>query len=190
MALLLGPFDVKVISGTTMKVLMFCVNTGHSAQPPCEWNNIIINCFVFVLHLIRPCRAVPSEANADWVLATSNYGEDFVAAVCNGSAMATQFHPEKSGTSGLDILRGFLEPESPEAQAAAAAANMRQLAFVGGAAGTGNRGLARRVIACLDVRSNDNGDLVVTKGDQYDVREKDGDRDVRNLGKPVDLAAR
>uniref|UniRef100_A0A2N9H1Z0 Glutamine amidotransferase domain-containing protein n=1 Tax=Fagus sylvatica TaxID=28930 RepID=A0A2N9H1Z0_FAGSY len=31
--------------------------------------------------------------------------------------------------------------------------------------------LAKRVIACLDVRTNDNGDLVVTKGDQYDVRE-------------------
>jgi hypothetical protein len=34
------------------------------------------------------------------------------------------------------------------------------------------------------------GDLVVTKGDQYDVREKEGEKDVRNLGKPVDLAAR
>ena len=46
---------------------------------------------------------------------------------------------------------------------------------------------ARRIIACLDVRclgieratlcgislrSNESGDLVVTKGDQYDVREK------------------
>ena len=28
-----------------------------------------------------------------------------------------------------------------------------------------------QVIACLDVRTNDEGDLVVTKGDQYDVRE-------------------
>ena len=28
-----------------------------------------------------------------------------------------------------------------------------------------------RVIACLDVRANDQGDLVVTKVDQYDVRE-------------------
>lgn len=37
------------------------------------------------------------------------------------------------------------------------------------------RGLARRVIACLDVRANDNGDLVVTKGDQYDVRESSGE---------------
>ena len=29
-----------------------------------------------------------------------------------------------------------------------------------------------------------------TQGDQYDVREKEGDRDVRNLGMPVELAAR
>ena len=53
-------------------------------------------------------------------------------------------------------------------------------------------------MVALDVRQNDDGDLVVTKGDQYDVREKettttatDGSgRKVRNLGKPVSLASR
>lgn len=43
------------------------------------------------------------------------------------------------------------------------------------------------------IRSNDSGDLVVTKGDQYDVREagsEEGKGDVRNLGKPVDLSGR
>jgi len=43
------------------------------------------------------------------------------------------------------------------------------------------------------LRSNDRGDLVVTKGDQYDVREagsEEGKGDVRNLGKPVDLSGR
>ena len=41
------------------------------------------------------------------------------------------------------------------------------------------------------MRANDQGDLVVTKGDQYDVREKsDGNGDVRNLGLPVALAER
>lgn len=57
--------------------------------------------------------------------------------------------------------------------------------------------LVKRVVVALDVRSNDAGDLVVTKGDQYDVREKDDEDDnqtgrggVRNLGKPVQLAAR
>ncbi|KAI0304819.1 imidazoleglycerol phosphate synthase [Russula brevipes] len=32
--------------------------------------------------------------------------------------------------------------------------------------------LYERIVACMDVRANDQGDLVVTKGDQYDVREK------------------
>ncbi len=50
--------------------------------------------------------------------------------------------------------------------------------------------LAKRVVVALDVRSNDDGDLVVTKGDQYDVREKSTERGVRNLGKPVALASR
>jgi glutamine amidotransferase/cyclase len=56
--------------------------------------------------------------------------------------------------------------------------------------------LAKRIVVALDVRTNDHGDLVVTKGDQYDVRES-ADKDavagrggVRNLGKPVGLAAR
>jgi len=58
--------------------------------------------------------------------------------------------------------------------------------------------LVKRVVVALDVRSNDDGDLVVTKGDQYDVREKDDEQPdvstgrggVRNLGKPVQLASR
>ncbi|CAN0471734.1 unnamed protein product, partial [Ectocarpus sp. 8 AP-2014] len=53
--------------------------------------------------------------------------------------------------------------------------------------------LVKRIVACLDVRSNDQGDLVVTKGDQYDVREagtQEGKGDVRNLGKPVELSGR
>lgn len=43
--------------------------------------------------------------------------------------------------------------------------------------------------SCLDVRSNDDGDLVVTKGQGYDVRERDQEGNpVRNMGKPVALA--
>lgn len=38
-----------------------------------------------------------------------------------------------------------------------------------------------KVIACLDVRTNDMGDLVVTKGDQYDVREHTKENEVREI---------
>src|SRR5579859_4312040 len=42
-------------------------------------------------------------------VATSNYIEPFAAAVERGSVMGVQFHPEKSGETGLKILRNFLE---------------------------------------------------------------------------------
>ncbi len=39
----------------------------------------------------------------------ATYGEPFVAAVDNGALAATQFHPEKSGDPGLQLLRNWLE---------------------------------------------------------------------------------
>jgi len=40
--------------------------------------------------------------------AITEYGEPFAAAVENGLVMGVQFHPEKSGETGLAILRNFL----------------------------------------------------------------------------------
>ena len=42
------------------------------------------------------------------VVATCDYGTPVVAAVEHGSLWATQFHPEKSGTTGLRILANFV----------------------------------------------------------------------------------
>ena len=111
-----------------------------------------------------------------WSVATARYGdEEFVGAVAKGNILATQFHPEKSGAAGLKVLKAWLEgnvEDVLENESLTAA----------------EEGLTRRVIACLDVRTNDQGDLVVTKGDQYDVREKTLGGNVRNLGKPVEMA--
>ncbi|MBQ7733515.1 MAG: imidazole glycerol phosphate synthase subunit HisH [Synergistaceae bacterium] len=45
----------------------------------------------------------------DYITATANYGADLTASVQNGNIYGVQFHPEKSGTVGLDILRAFCE---------------------------------------------------------------------------------
>ncbi|MGZ4892495.1 MAG: imidazole glycerol phosphate synthase subunit HisH [Halobacteriota archaeon] len=42
-------------------------------------------------------------------VATSNYGADFAAVIASGSVFGTQFHPEKSSTVGMRILRNFVE---------------------------------------------------------------------------------
>lgn len=41
-------------------------------------------------------------------LTYSTYGERFLAAVENGPLTATQFHPEKSGSAGIQLLRNWL----------------------------------------------------------------------------------
>lgn len=41
--------------------------------------------------------------------ASAEYGIDFTACVWKDNIYACQFHPEKSGTVGLNILRGFCE---------------------------------------------------------------------------------
>lgn len=125
------------------------------------------------LYFVHSYRALPEPANAAWSLAGTDYGGEFLSAVQQDKVAAVQFHPEKSGEAGLRFLDQFL------ADAPLAAGARYQ--------GPRSTRLAKRIIACLDVRANDAGDLVVTKGDQYDVREQGR---VRNLGKPVDLARR
>lgn len=50
---------------------------------------------------------------ASSTLATCDYGGDMVAVAGAGSVIATQFHPEKSGASGLAFLRTFVEQVRP-----------------------------------------------------------------------------
>ncbi|MGE5153175.1 MAG: imidazole glycerol phosphate synthase subunit HisF [Bdellovibrio bacteriovorus] len=127
------------------------------------------------LYFVHSYHAQPGPENAAWRLAETDYGTPFLSAVQRGRVAAVQFHPEKSGTAGLKLLRHFLAGEDLPTGDISAGTE------------TGLTRFARRIIACLDVRTNDQGDLVVTKGDQYDVRERG---EVRNLGKPVELAQR
>jgi len=130
------------------------------------------------LYFVHSYRAVLIPENRDWVLTTTNYGDEFISGIQKGRVAAFQFHPEKSGEAGLNILGNFLRQT--------ASGRSTVPVYPIGQSAPETR-LAKRVIACLDVRTNDAGDLVVTKGDQYDVREEG---EVRNLGKPVELAAR
>jgi glutamine amidotransferase/cyclase len=121
-------------------------------------------------YFVHSYHAVPDSKN--FILCTTDYDLTFTSGIQKGNVMAVQFHPEKSGQTGLRVLNNFIQTHENQSLPVQSVQNTR---------------LSKRIIACLDVRANDQGDLVVTKGDQYDVREKGN---VRNLGKPVELARR
>ena len=64
--------------------------------------------WVYFVHSFAP------EPSPD-VVATCDYGGPVVAAVQRGTLWATQFHPEKSGVTGLRILANFVTNATPSA---------------------------------------------------------------------------
>lgn len=72
------------------------------AQPSPIFAGIETGSWVYFVHSYAP------ELSAD-VTATCEYGGTVVAAAQRGSVFATQFHPEKSGTLGVQIISNFVD---------------------------------------------------------------------------------
>ena len=83
--------------------------------PHMGWNDVFIegvckktfssldnNNFYFVHSYHMQCN------NENEVLASVNYGEKLVAAICKDNILGVQFHPEKSQIAGQKFLKEFL----------------------------------------------------------------------------------
>jgi imidazole glycerol-phosphate synthase subunit HisH len=82
--------------------------------PHIGWNNITVkipqyfdnlkdNNFYFVHSYFFDAK------NVNDISATVKYGKDLVAVVQKNNVFGTQFHPEKSQTSGLQVLKNFID---------------------------------------------------------------------------------
>ncbi len=60
--------------------------------------------YVYFVHSFCGAAEKPEQ-----VIATTDYGTTVVAAVQSGNAFGCQFHPEKSGETGLAILKNFAQ---------------------------------------------------------------------------------
>ncbi|WP_158855365.1 imidazole glycerol phosphate synthase subunit HisH [Halorhabdus sp. CUG00001] len=69
-------------------------------------------------YFVHSYYADPNDEGA--VVAKTDYGERFASVVANeaGNVIGTQFHPEKSGETGLTILRNFVAYVGAEASTA------------------------------------------------------------------------
>ena len=74
----------------------------HTRNDAALLNGLADPTWVYFVHSYAP-------EMTDAVVATCDYGGDVVAAVEQDNVWATQFHPEKSGDSGMRLLRNFVE---------------------------------------------------------------------------------
>ena len=57
-------------------------------------------------YFVHSYYAVPEDKS--WIASTTDYGVDFCSSVWKDGLFATQFHPEKSQRSGLQLIRNFI----------------------------------------------------------------------------------
>lgn len=79
-------------------------NTLQPTRPSRIMDGVPEAGFVYYTHSYR-CPIV------DGVVASTTYGEEFAAIVERDNVFGVQFHPEKSSTAGLQILKNFCEVE-------------------------------------------------------------------------------
>jgi len=66
-------------------------------------------------YFVHSYHCVPDDSS--WVAARTHYGTPFVSSVARSNVMAVQFHPEKSQSAGLQLLRNFVScSQSPTQQ--------------------------------------------------------------------------
>ena len=122
--------------------------------PEIGWNSTRAGEFYFV-------HSYAADVIGDTCLTASYAGVTFTAMVRRGNLWACQFHPEKSGRIGLDLLRAWLDNGDIQPSPSPSPFDS----------------LTRRVIPCLDVRGGR-----VTKGVKF--------KNNVDLGDPVEMAVK
>lgn len=94
--------DASAASGERLKVPHMGWNQVEQALDHPLWQNIEQNSRFYFVHSYY---VQPSDETL--IAGHSHYGVPFAAALSRKNLFASQFHPEKSHTSGLQLLRNF-----------------------------------------------------------------------------------
>jgi imidazole glycerol phosphate synthase glutamine amidotransferase subunit len=103
-----GAATLGVLAGRTVKL------AGAPTLPHIGWNTVDRACEHPLFAGIAPSAPfyfvhsyVAAPADQDLVIAESEHGTRFPAAIARGNLLGVQFHPERSGPDGLRLLANF-----------------------------------------------------------------------------------
>jgi glutamine amidotransferase len=99
----LALFEGKTIRlPSSVKVPHMGWNTLRMVKQNEIWEGVDDEAYVYFVHSLYP---VPVDKEI--VCAETDYGATFTSAIASKNVYGTQFHPEKSGDTGLKILKNF-----------------------------------------------------------------------------------
>lgn len=106
-ALGMGVFGGKVVrfpDRPGLKVPQIGWNQLEITQPDCPlYRGITSGSYVYFVHSF-----FPKPTDPEIIATRTDYGESFASSVWRENVYATQFHPEKSQTVGLNLLKNFV----------------------------------------------------------------------------------
>jgi len=97
------PGQVKRFTDTALKVPHMGWNNVQFEQSSPLLLGIPQNTYFYFVH------SYYFDTDSKYVLGTTQYGHEFAVIVAKDNFFATQFHPEKSGSWGLQLLKNFLD---------------------------------------------------------------------------------
>jgi glutamine amidotransferase len=89
--------------GSRFKVPQMGWNRVRQSRAHPLWNGVADNSYFYFVHSYF---AVPE--NAEHTIGETDYGAPYCCAVAKDNIVATQFHPEKSATAGLQLYKNFV----------------------------------------------------------------------------------
>ena len=94
---------VRFASHQGLKIPQIGWNQIEIARPDCPlYRGITSGSYVYFVHSF-----FPKPTDVGIVATSTEYGETFASSVWRDNVYATQFHPEKSQTVGLQLLKNF-----------------------------------------------------------------------------------
>ena len=108
-----GVEGLNLLEGEVIRFPESIINEGMKI-PHMGWNELQIKrpCAVLTnvkndyMYFVHSYYVSPKDEKT--IAATVDYGIEVPAVICNDNIFATQFHPEKSGQIGLEILKNFV----------------------------------------------------------------------------------
>ncbi|HEY4074930.1 MAG TPA: imidazole glycerol phosphate synthase subunit HisH [Herbaspirillum sp.] len=89
--------------GSRFKVPQMGWNRVHQKAAHPLWDGVADNTYFYFVHSFYAVPAIPAHTVGE-----TEYGSAFSCAVARDNIFATQFHPEKSASAGLQLYRNFV----------------------------------------------------------------------------------